>query len=145
MKTILIALTIGLMGGISFAQTTQVKIGRHGACNSGRGICGIQYQPTAKSSSNNAVILKNSDGTIVLRLFKNALNELQLEMLFGKVLLENTTSETLQIDSAFSLDLETKLAIQNATGTYLSQINKGSLEAVLNDDYIDIILFKSKS
>jgi hypothetical protein len=145
MKTILIALTIGLMGGISFAQTTQVKIGRHGACDSGRGICGIQYQPTAKSSTNNAVIVNNSDGTIVLRLYKNALNESQIEMLFGKVLLENSTAETLQIDSTFFLDIETKAAIHQATGSYLNKIDKGSLEAFINDAFIDIILYKSKS
>ena len=148
MKSILFALAFGLMGSISHAQTTQVKIGRHGACSTGRGICGIQTQADAKTTdtnNNNAVFLKSEDGSIILRLYKNKLSQFQIDTLFGKHINPESTTAVLQIDQEFSLDSATKSSLYFTTGIHLNLINAASFEALINEDYIDVILLKSKS
>ena len=143
MKTYLITLLLGLLGGIANAQTSQIKIGRHGACNSGRGICGIETN--AASKSNNAQFLKDVNGNIILRLYKSKLSPEQIDRLFGKSITLETTNEILQIEQAFDLDSITKNSMYQSTGIMLNLIDATHFEALINQHFIDVILLKSKS
>lgn len=143
MKTILFALVLGIMGFTAHAQNTEIKIGRHGACNTGRGICGIQTQASAKN--NNATFVKDSNSNLVLRLYKNKLSKAQIDMLFGKIISADSTIESLQIDQAFNLDSHTKSLLYQTTGYLLDLVQATRFNAIISEQYIDIILLKSKS
>ncbi|MEP2936644.1 MAG: hypothetical protein ABJM06_10430 [Gilvibacter sp.] len=143
MKTFLFTLMLGILSGIANAQTSEIKIGRHGACNSGRGICGIETQATSKT--NNAQFIKDIYGNIILRLYKSKLSLEQIERLFGKSISQESDNEILQIEQAFALDSKTKNAMHESTGILLNLIVASNFEALISEHFIDVILIKSKS
>lgn len=140
MKILLFSLAIGLWASQAFAQTTQVKIGRHGNCSTGRGICGISYNPENRSLANNATFTKDANGNLLLRMHRSQFADGVLNRLFGQEISSVSKETNLEILEGFNLDLPTTIFLGNFANWSVERISARSFRAVVTPEHIDIYL-----
>ena len=119
MKTnIYLTLALALLSQTLIAQNANVKFGRHGTCNSGRGICAIES--TVGKQAGNARFVKQ-EGEIVLQILMQQLTQDENELL--RQTLAHSPDGYLKIELGFELSESIK-SILSEMGSSMSHLRE---------------------
>ncbi len=136
MKQIIFILILGCISHCNYAQNTTVKFGRYGACSSGRGICGIQTNTSAKTQNNADFIWYNKQ--LILRIYLNQITDTQQQRFIE--IKPPGTQGVFRPEAAINLDSNTVNYIQQISGLNMSGISIKSYSVSYTNTSIDIII-----
>ncbi|ARV11772.1 hypothetical protein [Gilvibacter sp. SZ-19] len=133
---ILVALAFFALVQHNYAQAAQVQFGRHGACNTGRGICAITTE-TNKSHSN-ASLLK-LEGHVILRIHTEQLDASSKSLLTASIIA--SSPGYLKIEKSFQLDQDCQTKLHEL-GSDISMLNARDYPINVKPGQVDIYLTK---
>ena len=139
MKTILILLLTVLAPAIAFAQETQQYViadFKGMQCNGDRGVCSFELSIEENA---NAVLMKNADGTLSLKVFRAKLSPEEEIQLLGE---EITTANQNELSFQQPEQHELEPAIKSGLGLDETKdnIDNGSFSAEITEESIIIQL-----
>lgn len=137
MKTkIYLAIVLALLSQTFIAQNAKVQFGRHGSCNTGRGICAIET--TADRQAGNAKIIKQH-GHIVLQILTDQLTDDEKSRLTESII--NSPVGYLKIEAGFEFSPQLKSKL-HALGSSISSLNPRNYSIEQLPGRVDIHLSK---
>lgn len=136
MKNLLAILLLGGLNLSLYAQNTNVTFGRYGDCNSGRGICGIQFNEASRATNNADIVWENDQ--LILRIYKEKITTQQQSKIVTSI--NELDQTTLKIEANFNLNKETANYIAGLTGFVFNTIDELPYPIYYTDQFIELHL-----
>jgi hypothetical protein len=127
---------------IIHGQNAKITIGRGTNCF-GRGACSIELVENSKAAATSNAVFDLKKNQIVLRIFREKLNQDEHARLFGQpITSENNSSLQFIMDEAIDIPAGLKQHLFRSFGKTVHQMKKGTYTTNISKESIEITLFE---